>query len=130
MYKKTPIMAQVETKDPSVDSFIFTRTQTAYKPTPSRDPCNRPEIFSKPHPGILWPALLEEAIQPTCKPPNSNIAFGDGRIDTFRTSYGVDYNAPFKGQERLRSPNRNEDLAKTTASLKDIYRSSFNRVGE
>lgn len=31
---------------------------------------------------------------------------------------------------RLRSPNRNEDLSKTTASLKDIYKSSYNRVGE
>ncbi|GFH23170.1 uncharacterized protein HaLaN_20742 [Haematococcus lacustris] len=31
---------------------------------------------------------------------------------------------------RLRSPNRNEDLSKTTASLKDIYRSSYNRVGD
>ncbi|GIL66729.1 hypothetical protein Vafri_20218, partial [Volvox africanus] len=33
-------------------------------------------------------------------------------------------------QERLRSPNCNEDLVKTTSSLANIYKSSFNRVGE
>lgn len=38
--------------------------------------------------------------------------------------------APFSDHERLRSPNRNEDLGKTTASLKDIYASAYNRVGE
>lgn len=38
--------------------------------------------------------------------------------------------SPFSDTARLRSPNRNEDLSKTTASLKDIYKSSFNRVGD
>ena len=47
-----------------------------------------------------------------------------------RSSYSTDYKAPLEGNERLRSPNRNEDLAITTASLKDIYFSAFNRVGE
>ena len=60
----------------------------------------------------------------------SNIALGDQRIDPFKTSYGRDFTAPFSDTARLRSPNRNEDLSKTTASLKDIYRSAYNRVGE
>lgn len=76
------------------------------------------------------PRLLTEAKLPSAKPPVSNIALGDTRIDPFKTSYTTDFPAPFADTARLRSPNRNEDLAKTTASLKDIYRSSFNRVGE
>ncbi|PNH10163.1 putative calmodulin-like protein 6 [Tetrabaena socialis] len=129
-YKKTPIMAQLETKDPTPESFIFTRTQTKPKPSPVRDPCNDPENFKKPQPGNLWPALQDTAIQASFKPPTSNIALGDERIVPFRTSYGVDFKAPFDGQEQLRSPNRNEDLVKTTSSLINIYKSSFNRVGE
>ncbi|PNW78166.1 hypothetical protein CHLRE_10g466650v5 [Chlamydomonas reinhardtii] len=129
-YKKTPVMAQLETKDPSPESFIYTRTQTAPKPSPVRDPCNNPENFKKPQPGNLWPALQETAIQASFKPPTSNIALGDERIIPFRTSYGVDFKAPFNGTEQLRSPNRNEDLVKTTSSLTNIYKSSFNRVGE
>ncbi|GFH06208.1 flagellar associated protein, partial [Haematococcus lacustris] len=31
---------------------------------------------------------------------------------------------------QLRSPNRNEDLAQTTASMTEIYASAYNRVGE
>ncbi|GIL87642.1 hypothetical protein Vretimale_14675 [Volvox reticuliferus] len=129
-YKKTPVMAQLETKDPTPESFIYTRTQTAPKPSPVRDPCNDPDNFKKPQPGNLWPSLQDTAIQASYKPPASNIALGDERIVPFRTSYGVDFKAPFDGQERLRSPNRNEDLVKTTASLANIYKSSFNRVGE
>ncbi len=129
-YKKTPVMAQLETKDPTPESFIYTRTQTAPRPSPTRDPCNDPENFKKPQPGNLWPSLQETAVQPSFKPPASNIALGDERILPFRTSYGVDFKAPFNGQEQLRSPNRNEDLVKTTSSLTNIYKSSFNRVGE
>lgn len=129
-YKKTPVMAQLETKDPTPESFIYTRTQTAPRPSPTRDPCNDPENFKKPQPGNLWPSLQETAVQPSFKPPASNIALGDERILPFRTSYGVDFKAPFSGQEQLRSPNRNEDLVKTTSSLTNIYKSSFNRVGE
>jgi len=132
-YKKTPIMAQVETKDPAPEDFIFTRTQVAPKTTHAtvlKDPCNDPESFRKPEPGNVWPSLQETALQESFKPPTSNIQFGDLRIDPFKTSYGVDFKAPFTAHERLRSPNRNEDLAKTTASLREIYRSSYNRVGD
>jgi Ca2+-binding EF-hand superfamily protein len=132
-FKKTPIIAQLETKDPDMESFIHTRTNVSPKITHGqtiRDPCNDPSNFKKAQPGILWPGLQETAIQECIKPPTSNIAVGDMRIDNFRTSYLADFKAPFHAQERVRSPNRNEDLAKTTANLKDIYRSSYNRVGE
>jgi hypothetical protein len=41
-----------------------------------------------------------------------------------------DFNAPFAGHERLRSPMRNTDLAVTQTSLLEHYASSYNRVGE
>jgi hypothetical protein len=132
-YKKTPVMAQLETKDPEPTSFLHTRSQLPYKSTygtVKKDPCNYPENFRKAEPDILWPRLLTAALLPSAKPPVSNIQLGDTRVDPFKTSYGTDYTAPFADTARLRSPNRNEDLSKTTASLKDIYRSSFNRVGE
>ncbi|KAL6749147.1 flagellar associated protein [Haematococcus lacustris] len=132
-YKKTPIMAQLEVKDPEQTSFLHTRDQLPFKDTHAtleKDPCNYPENFRKPQPDNLWPRLLTEAKLPSAKPPVSNIPLGDQRVDPFQTSYGADFTAPFADTSRLRSPNRNEDLSKTTASLKDIYRSSFNRVGD
>lgn len=133
-YKQTPIMAQLETKVPDQEfSFIHTRTQVAYKSThteQARDPCNDPESLKKKQPEVLWPSLLTEARQESVKPRQSNISFGDGRIDPFKTSYAHDFHEPFEGQGRLRSPNRNEDLGKTTASLADIFRSAYNRVGD
>jgi hypothetical protein len=132
--------------------------------------------------------------QDSAKPPSSNIALGDGRINPFVTSYSTgapalvrapshthapllrvtlalctlprrpcagvapspplprtassfgqstitpntqtrahahaDFGAPFAGQERLRSPMRNADLAATRTSLREHYASSYNRVGE
>mmetsp|Transcript_29044 Transcript_29044/g.53375 ORF Transcript_29044/g.53375 Transcript_29044/m.53375 type:complete len:356 (-) Transcript_29044:838-1905(-) len=129
-YKKTPVMAQLETKAPEPDSFLYTRTAVPPKPTPSRDPCNNPEALRKAIPGNLWPALQASAVQPSFKPPMSMVNLGDERVNPFVTSYHVDFKAPFEGHEQLRSPNRNEDLVKTTASLKDIYKSCYNRVGE
>lgn len=132
-FKKTPIPAQIETKDPDDNSFIHTRTQLTYTTTHAsikRDPCNDPSNFKKPQPDNLWPMLQEKATQESFKPPVSNIALGDSRIDPFKTSYHRDFCAPFPAHERLRSPNRNEDLAKTTASLVSIYKSAYNRVGE
>lgn len=132
-FKKTPIPCQIETKDPPEVSFLHTRTQIQYVTTRRetiRDPCNDPENFKKPQPGNIWPMLQETAIQESYKPPVSNIALGDSRISPFKTSYNDDFKAPFEGHDRLRSPNRNEDLAKTTASLVDIYKSAYNRVGE
>jgi hypothetical protein len=40
-----------------------------------------------------------------------------------------DFAAPFAGQERLRSPMRNADLAPPKTPLAEIYQSSYNRVG-
>lgn len=74
--------------------------------------------------------MQETAISEPFNPPVSNINLGDTRVDNFRTSYTYDFKAPFSNQARLRSPNRNEDLAKTTQSLTAIYKSAFNRVGE
>ncbi len=113
---------------------MHTRTQVNYRPTYStvlKDPCNDGSVFThKAHPDNIWPQLQTKAIQDSFRPPVSNINLGDTRIDTFRTSYGYDFQAPFPGHDRLRSPNRNEDLAKTTQSLTAIYKSSFNRVGD
>lgn len=95
-----------------------------------RDPCNNDKNFKKAVPDNLWPQLQKTAVQESFKPPVSNIALGDSRIDPFKSAYSDDFRSPFVGHDRLRSPNRNEDLAKTTASLVDIYRSSYNRVGE
>lgn len=131
--KKTPIPAQIETKVPEDISFLHTRTQVQYVTTrreTMRDPCNDAENFKKPVPGNVWPMLQTTAVQESFKPPVSNIAFGDSRILPFNTSYADDFRAPFEGQDRLRSPNRNEDLAKTTASLVNIYKSAYNRVGD
>jgi hypothetical protein len=100
------------------------------KTKPPPHPCPPASQFKKPQPGNIWPMLQETAIQESYKPPVSNIALGDSRISPFKTSYNDDFKAPFEGHDRLRSPNRNEDLAKTTASLVDIYKSAYNRVGE
>lgn len=126
-------MCQLETKDPEVPDFVYTRTQVPFKTTiaqVTRDPCNNPDNFRKPQPGNIWPSLQKTAIQPSFRPPVSNIAFGDQRIDPFVTTYNVVYRAPFPEHERIRSPNRNEDLMKTTADMRDIYKSAYNRVGE
>jgi hypothetical protein len=65
-YKKTPIMAQVETKTPGEESFIHTRTcsppNTTYH-SMQRDPCNFSENFKKPEVDNLWPRLQERAAQ-------------------------------------------------------------------
>lgn len=132
-YKKTPVMAQDETLNPLPESFIHTRTQLGPQSTfisVVRDPCNNPNNFKKHQPDNIWPNLQDQATQPSFRPPVSNLTFGDDRIIPFKTSYGVDYKAPLRGHELLRSPNRNEDLVHTTSALVDIYKSSFNRVGE
>eukprot|EP00879_Flechtneria_rotunda_P002409 GHRR01002605.1.p1 GENE.GHRR01002605.1~~GHRR01002605.1.p1 ORF type:complete len:356 (+),score=108.73 GHRR01002605.1:120-1187(+) len=132
-YKKTPIMAQLETKAPTEDSFIHTRTSSPPKTTyqsMQRDPCNFPENAKNSEPDNLWPRLQDKAAQDSFKPPGSNIALGDERVNPFTTSYSTDFYAPFNTHERLRSPMRNKDLAMTETSLKEHYASSYNRVGE
>ena len=134
-FKKTPIPCQLETMDPTPESFVHTRTQLSFKSTYRtvlKDPCNDPSNFTSKHgkPTNLWPQLQQTAISDSFIPPVSNINLGDTRIDTFKTSYDKDFAAPFADHARLRSPNRNEDLAKTTQSLTAIYKSAFNRVGE
>lgn len=69
-------------------------------------------------------------MQDTFKPPCSNIALADNRINPFHTSYSSDFHAPFEAHGQLRSPMRNKDLAATQTSLKEHYASSYNRVGE
>jgi len=133
VFKKTPIQAQLEMREPGEESFLHTRTQVAPVTTRRevvRDPCNDDRNFKKAQPDNLWPRLQASAVQESFKPPVSNIALGDSRIDPFKSAYSDDFRAPFAGHDRLRSPNRNEDLAKTTASLVDIYKSSYNRVGD
>ncbi|KAI8469618.1 MAG: flagellar associated protein [Monoraphidium minutum] len=130
-FKKTPVMAQLEAKDPAPTSFLHTRSSSPPVATPHRDPCNFPETIHKAaHADNLWPSMQTRAKQDSSKPPCSNIALGDGRINPFTTSYSTDFGAPFAAHERLRSPMRNTDLAATQTALKDHYASSYNRVGE
>eukprot|EP00882_Tetradesmus_deserticola_P023612 GHRQ01025707.1.p1 GENE.GHRQ01025707.1~~GHRQ01025707.1.p1 ORF type:complete len:154 (+),score=40.16 GHRQ01025707.1:150-611(+) len=68
-YKKTPVMAQVETKTPGEESFIHTRTCSPPKTTyhsMQRDPCNFNENFKTPEVENLWPRLQERAAQVCC----------------------------------------------------------------
>jgi len=130
-FKKTPIPSQVEVQSPSSESFVHTRTQKSYKATHAseiRDPCN--QEVKKAETYNHWPMLQTQATQESFKPPVSNIALGDNRVDPFVTSYKQDFAPPLAGQSTIRSPNRNNDLAKTTASLVNIYKSAYNRVGE
>lgn len=108
-FQKTPVMAQLETKDPEPVSFLHTRNQVPYKTThvsSIRDPCNKLEIFQKEEPDNLWPRLQTTAKQPSAKPPVSSIALGDQRIDTFRTMYGGSFTPPFAGGRWGASPVR------------------------
>lgn len=77
----------------------------------------------------IWPRHQTEARQPSFRPPHSNIAFGDARIGGFVTSYSTNFDAPFERMKKIRSPMRNEDLAKAV-DLHPLYLSSFNRVTE
>lgn len=129
-FKKTPMMAQLETRAPGDESFIHTRTASPPKAAPARDACNFPEQFKKSEPSNLWPSLQTKAAQESFKPPQSTLALGDSRINPFVTSYTGDFSAPFEAQARLRSPMRNKDLAHTQTSLREHYASSWNRVGE
>jgi len=125
-HAKTPVMSQLEVVDPNPSSTIlYARTMVGPKGPPAKDPTRKTH-----EPDNLWPSLQSTAVQGSLKPPPNIMALGDNRIDVFRTSYNADFKAPFLNHERLRSPNRNEDLAKTTADLKDIYASAYNRVGE
>jgi hypothetical protein len=54
----------------------------------------------------------------------------DALSPALRLDATPDFGAPFSGQERLRSPMRNTDLAATQTSLREHYASSYNRVGE
>ncbi|GBF88223.1 flagellar associated protein [Raphidocelis subcapitata] len=131
VFMKTPVMAQLETKAPPETSFLHTRTARPPVAAPHRDPCNFPEeIKRKFNTENLWPCLQTRAVQDSFKPPSSNIALGDGRINPFVTSYSTDFSAPFPGHERLRSPMRNHDLAASQAALLGHYAAAYNRVGE
>lgn len=131
--KKTPIPSQLEVKEPDATSFLHTRTQVTYKTTHAsqiRDPCNDDTNFKKHDAFNHWPILQTRATQDSFRPPVSNIAMGDNRIDPFSTSYKQDFAPPLAGHGQIRSPNRNNDLAKTTTSLTNIYKSAYNRVGD
>ena len=91
-FKKGPIPSQIECMSPDADSFIRTRTQVAPIPQPDRDACNNPENSIKSHQATnLWPALQATAAQEPCRPPPASVAFGDLRVDVFRTSYNQDF---------------------------------------
>ena len=77
----------------------------------------------------MWPQLQAKARSPPFKPPISNIANGDLRVNNFMTSYKVQFRAPFEASGKICSPMRNPDLAVAT-DLKPLYQSSFNRVTE
>lgn len=77
----------------------------------------------------IWPKLQHEATQASFRPPRSNIANGDLRINGFITTYSTQFNAPFERMKTIRSPMRNPDLAQAT-DLAPLYLSSFNRVTE
>lgn len=65
-YKKTPVMAQLETKQPGEESFVYTRTQSPPKSSIAsklRDPCNSPKNYKKAEQDNLWPNLQEKAAQ-------------------------------------------------------------------
>lgn len=129
VYAKTPIACQLECAEPDKESFIYTRTVAPPRAMPDRDPCNRPENAKKPQPKNIWPKLQNEATQPSFRPPRSNIANGDLRIDGFITSYSTMFSPPAERMAKIRSPMRNPDLAKAT-DLRPLYSSSFNRVTE
>jgi len=133
-YKKTPVMAQVELRQPEEGTFLGSKTFAAPKVNPVRDPCNYSDTFHKPDGGVLWPSLQSKGAQDSAKPPKSNIPLGDDRIETYGTSYSSDFHAPFAPQEHLRSPMRNKDLGAAGADeagldLKSFYKSAYNRVG-
>lgn len=129
-FGKTPVQAQLQTREPANTSFLFTRTVTGPVATPVRDPCNYPDTY-KPavEPANLWPSLQTTGKQASAKPPSSHLALGDGRINPFVTSYKTDFSAPFQEGERIRSPLRNKNL-KHVSDLREIYSSAFQRVGE
>jgi hypothetical protein len=77
----------------------------------------------------IWPRLQAQATQPSFRPPRSNIANGDLRINGFVTTYSTQFGAPFDYMKKIRSPMRNPDLAQAT-ELHPLYLSSFNRVTE
>lgn len=77
----------------------------------------------------IWPRLQTDATQPSFRPPRSNIANGDLRVNGFITTYSTQFDAPFERMKTIRSPMRNPDLAKAT-DLHPLYLSSFNRVTE
>ena len=94
-FKKGPIPSQVEVLQPDADSFIKTRTEVAPKSNPARDACNNPANFLKAQPGNLWPAQQSTAAQEPFRPPPASVAFGDLRVDVFRTSYNQDFKVRF-----------------------------------
>ena len=95
-FKRGPISAQIECLHPPEDSFIKTR-EISPKSQPSLDACNKPSIFTKTQsqPGSLWPTLQTKAAQEPFRPPQASVAFGDLRVDTFRTSYNQDFKVSF-----------------------------------
>ncbi|KAL6761602.1 flagellar associated protein [Haematococcus lacustris] len=125
-YRKGPVMSQLEVLQPGPDSFIFTRTIAPPRPYATADIVARPQR----QPDNLWPNQQTTARLESAKPAASCPRLGDLRTDVFLTGNQVDYKAPFAASAQLRSPNRNEDLAQTTASMTEIYASAYNRVGE
>lgn len=86
----TPAYAQLEARSPPPGSFLATRESAPLVATPHRDPCNHPGQLGKRFDrGTLWPSQQAKARQDSSKPPSSQLALGDGRIDPFVTSYST-----------------------------------------
>eukprot|EP00884_Botryococcus_braunii_P009612 jgi/Botrbrau1/18652/Bobra.0367s0088.1 len=130
VHGRTPILCQVAVQSPKVGDFLHTRETKEYVTSPKNDPCNSPEVYKPSTETInLWPNLQHIGRQDSAKPPQSHLALGDNRITPFQTSYARDYDAPFAEGCIIRSPLRNKTL-KGVADLREVYRSSFQRVGE
>jgi hypothetical protein len=75
------------------------------------------------------PTPLASQLTLSCPRLLAPAALGDERIVPFRTSYGVDFKAPFQGTEQLRSPNRNEDLVKVRVAAGGAVRGRGRALG-
>lgn len=130
-FAKTPVMAQLETREPPPDSFLYARSKAPPETSATdaaRDACSSADAHGpSTHHDVLWPRLQQQARQERVKARASNISLGDSRLHSHGTSYRSDFAAPLAAGATLRSPLQNKDLK--AADLRHIYHSAFNRIG-